>query len=105
MADETREWTSTNECAKADGSQPAEPIRDNGLCGADPSSASAARGSGIQVRREDLLQLLVINGLCEVRRKADRKGRARSSGAPYPVIAIKQGHDEPYCVRRRRATS
>src|SRR4029077_17595383 len=34
MADETREWPSTNECAKADGSQPAEPIRDSGLCAA-----------------------------------------------------------------------
>ena len=34
MADETREWPSTYECAKADGSQPAEPIRDSGLCAA-----------------------------------------------------------------------
>jgi hypothetical protein len=34
VADETREWPSTNECAKADGSQPAEPIRDSGLCAA-----------------------------------------------------------------------
>src|SRR5215469_18462594 len=34
VADETRECPSTNECAKADGSQPAEPIRDSGLCAA-----------------------------------------------------------------------
>ena len=31
MADETREWPSTKECAKADGDQPADPIRDSGL--------------------------------------------------------------------------
>jgi hypothetical protein len=34
VADETREWPSTYECAKADGAQPAEPIRDSGPCAA-----------------------------------------------------------------------
>jgi hypothetical protein len=31
VADETREWPSTKECALADGDQPADPIRDSGL--------------------------------------------------------------------------
>ena len=50
MADETRERPSTKECVKADGNQPADPIRDSGLraaakvrmygCNRSPSAVS-----------------------------------------------------------------
>jgi hypothetical protein len=64
VADETREWPSTNECAKADGDQPAEPIRDSGLwapakvrmygCNRNLFAASRedslAKGGGVHVR-------------------------------------------------------
>jgi hypothetical protein len=64
VADETREWPSTKECAKADGSQPAEPIRDSGLCAAakvrmygcnrilsaSSREESLAKGGGVHVR-------------------------------------------------------